>query len=174
MFCDISAVAPTFCGTYLLSHSSSVTPVFCGTCLLWYPSSVTFIISVTPIHLFSDSCILSSAVLRRNVIQPPRGNPPYAALRVVGHNLAVRRRRQVRILTHKHCMQSRTVTCGTCAVRRLTISHHTRASAPRTFAGDCTGHDVLFFDCTGRTVKFLIVPLIHSAVDSIRIYVLYS
>jgi len=59
--------------------------------------------------LFSDTCLLSSAVLGRNVIQPPRGNPPSVAvqlshavlphLRVVGHNLAVRRRRHVRILT---------------------------------------------------------------------------
>lgn len=87
-------------------------------------------------------------MLRRDhVTQPPRGNPPSVAvqlsdLHVVGHNLAVRRRHRVRILTQKHRVRSRTVTPGTCAVRRVALSHQTRVSAPHAFAVDCTGHDV--------------------------------
>ena len=110
VFCDIvlcgtylqlnSSVTPIFCGTYypwhhlcdtcFLWHVSSITFI-CDTCFLWHLSSVTLfpvahifchIHHLCDTHpLFSDTCLVSSAVLRRyHVTHPPRVNPPSVAL----------------------------------------------------------------------------------------------
>ena len=66
-------------------------------------------------------------------------------------------------------MQSRTVTSGTCAVRRLTISHQTRVSEPHVFAGDCTGHDVPeVTDCAAHSLLLTRSVFMFCIADKVR------